>query len=152
MTEERPYTLVAELTYRCPLQCVYCSNPLDLGKHRQEIDSATWARVIGEAEGLGVVQLNLTGGEPLVRSDLEAIVSAGRQNQMYVNLITSGVPLTNERLVALKDAGIDVALLVRREPPDRHQHPCHQPQEGGYCDGCNGHRGSVYLRVRAQLI
>ena len=111
MTEERPYTLVAELTYRCPLQCVYCSNPLDLGKHRQEIDSATWARVIGEAEGLGVVQLNLTGGEPLVRTDLEAIVSAGRQNQMYINLITSGVPLTKERLVALKDAGIDAVQL-----------------------------------------
>jgi hypothetical protein len=60
-TGERPYTLVAELTYRCPLQCVYCSNPLDLGKHRQEIDSATWTRVIGEAEGLGIVQVNLTG-------------------------------------------------------------------------------------------
>ena len=77
MTEERPYTLVAELTYRCPLQCVYCSNPLDLGQHRQEIDAATWARVIGEAEELGVVQLNLTGGEPLVRADLETIAASG---------------------------------------------------------------------------
>jgi len=111
VTEERPYTLVAELTYRCPLQCVYCSNPLELGKHRQEIDSATWTRVIGEAEGLGVVQLNLTGGEPLVRTDLEAIVGAGRQNEMYVNLITSGVPLTKERLAALKDAGLDAVQL-----------------------------------------
>lgn len=111
MTEERPYTLVAELTYRCPLQCVYCSNPLDLGKHRQEIDAATWVRVIAEAEGLGVVSLNLTGGEPLVRADLETIVSAGRQHQMYVNLITSGVPLTRERLGGLRDAGVDAVQL-----------------------------------------
>ena len=64
MSGERPYTLVAELTYRCPLRCVYCSNPLEIGAQREELDSSTWVRVIGEAEELGVVQLNLTGGEP----------------------------------------------------------------------------------------
>jgi len=110
-TEVRPYTLVAELTYRCPLQCVYCSNPVDLARHKAEIDAATWVRVIGEAEELGVVQLNLTGGEPLVRSDLEEIAAAGRRHQMYTNLITSGVPLSKERLVALKTAGIDALQL-----------------------------------------
>jgi PqqA peptide cyclase len=66
----RPYTLVAELTYRCPLRCVYCSNPLDYARHSAELDTATWQRVFREAEELGVVQLNLTGGEPLVRDDL----------------------------------------------------------------------------------
>jgi pyrroloquinoline quinone biosynthesis protein E len=111
MSGERPYTLVAELTYRCPLQCVYCSNPVDLGAHRQEIDGATWARIIGEAEALGIVQLNLTGGEPLVRADLEAITKAGRRHQMYTNLITSGVPLTRDRLSELKDAGLDAVQL-----------------------------------------
>jgi pyrroloquinoline quinone biosynthesis protein E len=111
VSDERPYTLIAELTYRCPLQCVYCSNPLDLGQHRQEIDAATWERVIGEAEELGVVQLHLTGGEPLVRADLEAIASAGRRHQMYTNLITSGVPLTKERLATLKQAGVDAVQL-----------------------------------------
>jgi pyrroloquinoline quinone biosynthesis protein E len=73
---ERPYTLVAELTYRCPLRCVYCSNPLDYGAHGDELDTATWLRVLREAEDLGIVQVNLTGGEPLVRDDLEAIVDA----------------------------------------------------------------------------
>jgi pyrroloquinoline quinone biosynthesis protein E len=111
VSAERPYTLVAELTYRCPLQCVYCSNPLELGEHRSEIDASTWGRVIGEAEELGVVQVNLTGGEPLVRGDLEDIARAARQHQMYTNLITSGVPLTKERLTALKDAGIDAVQL-----------------------------------------
>jgi pyrroloquinoline quinone biosynthesis protein E len=111
MSAERPYTLVAELTYRCPLQCVYCSNPVELGKHKSEIDAATWARVIGEAEELGVVQVNLTGGEPLLRADLEEIAHAARRHQMYTNLITSGVPLSRERLLALKDAGIDAVQL-----------------------------------------
>ncbi len=111
MTRERPYTLVAELTYRCPLQCVYCSNPTDLGQHRSEIDAATWVRVIGEAEALGVVQLNLTGGEPLVRTDLETIAAGARRHQMYTNLITSGVPLSKERLAGLKEAGIDAVQL-----------------------------------------
>jgi len=110
-TAERPYTLVAELTYRCPLQCVYCSNPTDLGTRKGEIDADTWARVMGEAEALGVVQVNLTGGEPLVRTDLEQIAAAARRHRMYTNLITSGVPLTRERLAALKEAGIDAVQL-----------------------------------------
>jgi pyrroloquinoline quinone biosynthesis protein E len=108
---ERPYTLVAELTYRCPLQCVYCSNPVELGRHKSEIDAETWTRVLGEAEELGVVQVNLTGGEPLVRADLEDIARAARRHQMYTNLITSGVPLTRDRLAALKEAGIDAVQI-----------------------------------------
>ena len=111
MSPERPYTLVAELTYRCPLQCVYCSNPLELARHRNELDTEAWVRVMGEAEALGIVQVNLTGGEPLLRADLEEIAAAARRHQMYTNLITSGVPLAKDRLVRLKAAGIDAAQL-----------------------------------------
>ena len=108
MTEaERPYTLVAELTYRCPLRCVYCSNPLDYARHGDELDTATWRRVLGEAEELGVVQLNLTGGEPLVRDDLEALVEEARRLDLYTNLITSGIPLRRERLARFRALGLD---------------------------------------------
>jgi pyrroloquinoline quinone biosynthesis protein E len=72
--EPRPYTLVAELTYRCPLRCVYCSNPVDWARHDDALTTDDWRRVFREAEDLGVVQLNLTGGEPLLRPDLEALV------------------------------------------------------------------------------
>jgi pyrroloquinoline quinone biosynthesis protein E len=108
---ERPYTLVAELTYRCPLRCVYCSNPLDYARHAAELDTATWRRVLGEAEALGVVQLNLTGGEPLVRDDLEALVEEARRLDLYANLITSGVPLRRERLRHLRALGLDSVQL-----------------------------------------
>jgi pyrroloquinoline quinone biosynthesis protein E len=111
VTAERPYTLVAELTYRCPLQCVYCSNPVELERHRQEIDTATWVRIIDEAEALGVVQLNLTGGEPLLRDDLEHLVAAARRREVYTNLITSAVPLTRERLAALQESGLDAVQI-----------------------------------------
>jgi pyrroloquinoline quinone biosynthesis protein E len=105
--EIRPYTLIAELSYRCPLRCSYCSNPLDWAKHRDELDTATWLRVFREAEDLGVVQLNLTGGEPLVRDDLEELVAGARALDLYTNLITSGVPLEKERLKTLREAGLD---------------------------------------------
>jgi pyrroloquinoline quinone biosynthesis protein E len=105
--EIRPYTLIAELSYRCPLRCSYCSNPIDWAKHRDELDTATWLRVFREAEELGVVQLNLTGGEPLVREDLEQLVAGARALELYTNLITSGVPLERERLAALRAAGLD---------------------------------------------
>ncbi len=103
----RPYTLVAELTYRCPLRCVYCSNPLDYASHQPEVDTVTWLRVFDEAEDLGVVQLNLSGGEPLVRDDLEVLVERARRLDLYTNLITSGIPLTRDRLERLRDLGLD---------------------------------------------
>ena len=103
----RPYTLVAELTYRCPLRCVYCSNPLDWARHADGLATADWLRVFREAEALGVVQLNLTGGEPLLRDDLEALVEGARALDLYTNLITSGIPLTRDRLAGLKARGLD---------------------------------------------
>jgi pyrroloquinoline quinone biosynthesis protein E len=108
---ERPYTLVAELTYRCPLRCVYCSNPLDYARHRDELSASEWLRVFREAEDLGVVQLNLTGGEPLVRDDLEALVEGARALDLYTNLITSGIPLARERLRRLRELGLDNVQL-----------------------------------------
>jgi pyrroloquinoline quinone biosynthesis protein E len=114
----RPYTLVAELTYRCPLACGYCSNPLELDRHRDELPAATWGRVLAEAAGLGVLQVNLTGGEPLVRPDLEEIVAAARASQLYTNLITSGIPFDRQRLGRLAAAGLDsVQVSVQDTDP-----------------------------------
>ena len=108
---ERPYTLIAELTYRCPLRCLYCSNPLDFAARRDDLSSGDWLSVFRQAEELGVLQLNLSGGEPLLRSDLETLVQGARELDLYVNLITSGVPLERARLVALRDAGLSSVQL-----------------------------------------
>jgi pyrroloquinoline quinone biosynthesis protein E len=122
-SEFRPYTLVAELTYKCPLRCVYCSNPLDYARHQDELDTATWLRVFQEAEDLGVVQLNLTGGEPLIRNDLEALIAEARRLDLYTNLITGGIPLTLERLTRFRALGLDNVQLsiqdVRAGESDR---------------------------------
>ncbi|HEY7531375.1 MAG TPA: pyrroloquinoline quinone biosynthesis protein PqqE [Nitrospiraceae bacterium] len=108
MTNEyRPYTLIAELTYRCPLRCPYCSNPLEYARQGRELDSQTWLRVVQEAETLGVVQLNLTGGEPLLRDDLERLIEKARSLDLYTNLITSGMPLSFERLVRFRELGLN---------------------------------------------
>jgi pyrroloquinoline quinone biosynthesis protein E len=107
----RPYTLVAELSYRCPLSCGYCSNPVDLDRRRDELGTADWKRVFAEAAGLGILQVNLTGGEPLVRDDLEELVAAARASELYVNLITSGIPADGERLGRLAAAGLDSVQL-----------------------------------------
>lgn len=107
----RPHTLIAELTHRCPLRCLYCSNPTERRSAYTELDTRTWKRVFAEAAELGVVQLHLSGGEPLIRADLEELVRAGRGVGLYVNLITSGVPLSRARLVHLKEAGLDAVQL-----------------------------------------
>ena len=102
-----PLSLILELTHRCPLQCVYCSNPLEMQKQKSEVSTDIWTRVIDEAAKMGVVQLHLTGGEPTLRDDLLELVSAGREAGLYINLITSGIGLNADKIEALKSAGLD---------------------------------------------
>jgi PqqA peptide cyclase len=102
-----PFWLLFELTYRCPLHCAFCYNPVDFAKAENELNTLDWLRVLGEARAMGAVQLGLSGGEPLVRHDLEIIVAEAHRLGFYVNLITSGVGLTEKRIAALKDAGLD---------------------------------------------
>jgi pyrroloquinoline quinone biosynthesis protein E len=102
-----PLWLLLELTYRCPLHCVFCYNPTDFARTGAELSTTDWVRVLREARALGSVQLGLSGGEPLVREDLETIVAEAHGLGFYINLITSGVGLTRARIAALKAAGLD---------------------------------------------
>jgi len=106
-TVSPPFWLLAELTYRCPLHCAFCYNPVDHGAVRDELSTADWLRVLREARALGAVQLGFSGGEPLQRDDLEELVDAAHRLGFYTNLITSGVGLTEPRIAALKSAGLD---------------------------------------------
>lgn len=102
-----PMWLVAELTYRCPLHCPFCSNPVDFAQASSELTTAEWFRVLAEAREMGAVQLGFSGGEPLARKDLEELVAEARRLGFYTNLITSGVGLNETRIRALKQAGLD---------------------------------------------
>jgi pyrroloquinoline quinone biosynthesis protein E len=102
-----PLWLVAELTYRCPLHCPFCSNPVNFSAVQSELTTAEWCRVLREARALGALQLGLTGGEPMSRPDVEELVAEARHLGYYSNLITSGVGLNETRIRALKDAGLD---------------------------------------------
>jgi pyrroloquinoline quinone biosynthesis protein E len=102
-----PLALIAELTHRCPLHCVYCSNPQQLQARASELSTETWSRVFREAAELGVLQADFTGGEPLARTDILDLVKSARAAGLYVNLITSGLPLDQPKLDALIAAGLD---------------------------------------------
>ncbi|WP_419998638.1 pyrroloquinoline quinone biosynthesis protein PqqE [Streptomyces boninensis] len=113
-----PWALLAELTHACPLHCAYCSNPVELTRRSQELDTHTWQDVLRQAAALGVVQTHLSGGEPLLRRDLEQIVSAADTAGIYTQLVTSGTRLTAERLATLTDAGLrSVQLSVQHATP-----------------------------------
>ena len=109
MTPKLPLALIAELTYRCPLRCPYCSNPTNYGenKYRQELTTEHWLKAVAQAASLGVLQLGFTGGEPLVRQDLEIMVEAAAKTGIYTSLITAGTLLTPKRAAKLKDCGLD---------------------------------------------
>lgn len=102
-----PLWLLAELTYRCPLQCPYCSNPVDFAKSGTELTTEQWIEVFRQAREMGAAQLGFSGGEPLVRQDLAELVKAARDLGYYTNLITSGIGLTEARIAELSEAGLD---------------------------------------------
>lgn len=113
-----PLGLLAELTYRCPLQCPYCSNPLAM-ERGGELSAADWRRVFKEAADLGVLQVHLSGGEPCARKDLEEILSGAVDVGLYTNLITSGVTLTRDRLAGLAERGLDhVQISIQDTDPE----------------------------------
>lgn len=101
-----PLWLLAELTYRCPLQCPYCSNPVDYAQYKKELTTQEWFDVFDQARQMGAVQLGFSGGEPLVRQDLEELVAYAHKQGFYTNLITSGMGLTEARIASLKEAGL----------------------------------------------
>jgi pyrroloquinoline quinone biosynthesis protein E len=106
-----PLALLVELSHRCPLRCPYCSNPLELERAGAELDQAGWERVLSEAAALGVLQVHFSGGEPLVRRDLAALVRHAASVGLYSNLITSGVLLDRARLAELVEAGLEHVQL-----------------------------------------
>jgi pyrroloquinoline quinone biosynthesis protein E len=115
-----PLLLIAELSYKCPLHCPYCSNPLSIGedKYNDELSTEDWSRVFHEAAELGVLQLALTGGEPLVRKDAEELVRASRDAGLYSTLVTAGTPFTRRRAEALREAGLDhVQVSIQDSDP-----------------------------------
>ncbi len=103
----KPLWLLAELTYKCPLQCPYCSNPLDIARYKDELSTDEWIRVFREARAMGAVQLGFSGGEALVRKDLEELIAAAHDLGFYTNLLTSGVGMDERRIQAFKAAGLD---------------------------------------------
>jgi pyrroloquinoline quinone biosynthesis protein E len=105
--DRRPTTLLAELTHRCPLHCPYCSNPIDLARSQAELATSDWKRVFTQARELGALQLGLSGGEPLIRRDLEELVTHAHSLGFYQTLVTSAVGLTRERAEKLKAAGLE---------------------------------------------
>src|SRR5499427_4122775 len=123
MNTPRPYALLAELTYRCPLHCPYCSNPVAASLHEAprrpqgggynngELTTDEWKRVTREAAALGVLQIGFSGGEPLARRDLVELIGFAREANLYTNLITSGIGLDDDRVHALRDAGLDSIQL-----------------------------------------
>ena len=164
MSAPRPYALLAEITYRCPLHCPYCSNPVaaslrEAPRRRpqgagyskaidlsgRELTTDEWKRVIREAAALGVLQIGFSGGEPLARRDLAELVRAAREANLYTNLITSGIGLDDDRVGALHDAGLDSVQLS------------FQSDETGLADEIAGARAhqrklNVAAKIRAEGI
>ncbi|MBA4492610.1 pyrroloquinoline quinone biosynthesis protein PqqE [Paracoccus sp. S1E-3] len=131
-----PIAMLAELTHRCPLACPYCSNPVEMTAREGELTTEAWADIFAQAADLGVLQLHLSGGEPASRRDLADLVRAARDVDLYVNLITSGIGLTEARLRELDAAGVDHVQLSL------------QGVRAGIADMIGGYRGGFDRKMQ----
>jgi pyrroloquinoline quinone biosynthesis protein E len=102
-----PLWLLAEVTYKCPLHCVFCYNPVDYTRYGEELSTQDWLRVLRQGRELGAAQLGFSGGEPLMRDDLEIMVAEAHKLGYYSNLITSGIGLNEKRIAAFKEGGLE---------------------------------------------
>ena len=135
-----PLALLAEITHRCPLQCPYCSNPLELDRANAEMDTTAWQNVLDQAAAMGVLQVHFSGGEPMARGDLADLVRHAARAGLYSNLITSGVLLDEKRTAALAEAGLD------------HVQISFQGTEAGPADVVAGSPGAHEKKLRAARI
>jgi len=135
-----PMGLIIELTHRCPLQCAYCSNPLQMDPPASELETDEWCRVLDEAAALGVLQVHFSGGEPMARRDLERLVAHASAGGLYTNIITSGVLLDGSRMAALIEAGIDHVQLS------------FQDSEALPADASGGYRGGHARKLAAAAL
>jgi PqqA peptide cyclase len=132
-----PVGLLAELTHRCPLKCLYCSNPLELDQTERELSTEHWLDIFRQATELGVLQLHLSGGEPTTRKDLDILVAGAARAGLYTNLITAGLSLSRDRVHRLAKAGLDhVQISVQDTREDRLQ-------------AVSGYRGSLKRKLGA---
>lgn len=140
MSIDPPLWLLAELTYRCPLQCPYCSNPVEFAGVREELSTAEWLKVLRDGRELGAVQLGFSGGEPLLRPDLEEIVAVSRRLGYYSNLITSGIGMDEDRVGRLREAGLDHIQLS------------FQAGEAGLSDAFAGTQAFAHKKAMARAV
>ena len=118
-----PRWLLAELSYSCPLQCPYCSNPLDYSQYKDELGTEDWKRVLSQARKMGAVQLGFSGGGPSTRPDLPELVKLARELGYYSNLITSGYGLNEEKIIKLKEAGLDhIQVSIQASSQELNEH------------------------------
>lgn len=132
-----PMGMIAELTHRCPLQCAYCSNPLAMDAPGSELSTEEWQRVLDQAAAIGILQVHFSGGEPMARRDLPALVAHAAAAGLYTNIITSGVLLTDAAMAALLEAGIDHIQLSFQD--------AHAPE----ADRFGGYRGGHAKKLEA---
>ena len=138
-----PLALIAEVTHRCPLHCVYCSNPVQLSATKAELSTAEWIRVFQEASRLGVLHLHLTGGEPAARADLKELIAGARCAGLYTNLITSGLGVPEPRLAELVEAGLDHIQLSFQDSRD---------EPARWIAGAKGHAYKVILAEKIRQL
>lgn len=141
-----PLGMLAELTHRCPLACPYCSNPLELDAVRDELTADEWARVFTQGAALGILQVHLSGGEPLARRDIAVIVGHAHRAGLYTNLITSGIGLSQARIAALLEAGLDHVQLSVQDTEETEA-----DRIAGYDGAFNRKRDAAALVVRSGL-
>lgn len=101
-----PTTCTLAITYKCQCRCVHCSADRFIDPSRRELTTDELKSVIGQALDIGVVNVVLTGGEPMLRRDIFDLIAYVDKNKAHVMMFTNGWYLSEDNVKRLRDAGL----------------------------------------------
>ncbi|HVP12399.1 MAG TPA: radical SAM protein [Phycisphaerae bacterium] len=122
-----PYSTYLAATSACPFRCPHCSYT---GRPAGQMSREQMLDIIGQIKSLGTCTLGLTGGEPLLRDDLEDIVAAAAPEMVCI-VFTAGYGLDAQRARRLAAAGVS-CVTIGLESADAATHDRIRGQAGSF--------------------
>lgn len=109
------------ITYQCQAKCHKCYSANLYEMQGDYLTVEQIRTVINQAMALGIIHVNITGGEPTLRKDILEVIEACRPGEIMVSLVTNALTLTREKMNLLKKVGLNT-IQISLDSADQKEH------------------------------
>lgn len=145
-----PSTCTLSTINTCQADCIHCSARQSMQQTKEQLSTEEFKAAVDQALELGVVNVTLSGGEPLLRKDLFEIISHVDPDKANCMMFTNGELLTKENVRRLKEAGI-FSVMVSLDSPRASEHDALRRRPGMFDKALQGIRNMLEEGVLAGI-